>query len=387
MPAQIPLFHAIREQISRLSPALRPASIDRLALLVTGIVGARSCILSRIAAELFALDLTAASCPESIERRVRRTLNDPHLDAACYQALVASLVDWSALLKETGRIVLILDETTKRDALHLLRVSLAYRGTALPLAWAVWQQNTPLPVGRYWEHLEAVLIQVACLLPPDAAVVILADRAYDIPAFIDAKGSVRVYDQRGHEQAMGQLVQQRLRPGSRWKMEGLLFKDAGWRQASLVGLWASRDDEPLVVLSDLPPRWELLAWYSRRFWTEPAFRTDKRRGWQWEDSQVQGSAHHEHLLVAMAWATMLTLLAGVEEAADRLARSVRRRHFTRPQHARHSLFSLGLARVRHWLYRQAAPVTWRLTRFLDRSWNDQWLAHQRWQLIFSPVRP
>jgi hypothetical protein len=141
------LFHATRVRISQLCPSLRPASAERLALLVTGMLAARSCVLSRIATELTLLELTTATCTESVERRLRRTLSDPSLDARCYQPLVQSLVDWSALLAQTGRILLIVDESTKRDVLHLFRISLAYRGTALPLAWATWEQNVPLPAG------------------------------------------------------------------------------------------------------------------------------------------------------------------------------------------------------------------------------------------------
>jgi hypothetical protein len=401
MPARVPLFHAIHDHIATLCPTLRPASMERLALLVTGIVAARSCVLARIASELAALELTAATCTESIERRLRRTLNDPHLDATCYHPLVSTLIDWSALVAQTGRILLIVDESSQRDHIHLFRVSLAYRGTALPLAWAVWQQNVPLPKGTYWQEADAVLAQVAALLPVGVEVLVLADRAYDIPPFIDrltargwhwlirckAESAIRLRDHQGTEHILADLIAAHLAPGRRWKLRGWLFKDAGWREASVVGLWSRREDEPLVVISDLPPRWDLLGWYGRRFWCEPSFRTDKRKGWQWEACQVQGVAHHRCLLLGMAWASILTVLAGVEEARARLARPVQHRHFTQPQHSRLSLFSLGLGRVRRWLYQRTAPATWRLTDFLDRSWNDQWLMHQRRHFLASPVRP
>ena len=401
MPASVPLFHATRAHIASLCPSLRPASADRLALLVTGILAARSCLVARIATELATLELTAATCTESIERRVRRTLSDSHLDERCYQPLVRSLIAWSALLAQTGRILLVVDETTKRDMLHLLRLSLAYRGSAIPLAWAVWEQNVPLPAGQYWQRVDAVLAQVAALLPAGAEVVVLADRAYDIPPFIErlagygwhwiirckAAGEMRVRDYLGREHAIRTLVQRHLAPGRRWKMRGHLFKEAGWREASVVGIWREREDEPLVVISDLPPRWDLLAWYRRRFWCEPAIRNDKRRGWQWEDCQVQGVAHHERLLLGMAWATVLTLLAGVTEAAARLARPVRHRHFHRPQHARQSLFTLGLLRVHAWLHHRLPPPVWRLTEFVDCTWNHQWLTHQGRHILPLPVRP
>jgi hypothetical protein len=47
---------------------------------------------------------------------------------------------------------------------------------------------------------------------------------------------------------------------------------------------------------------------------------------------------------------------------------------------------LGLARTRRWLYQHATRPTWRLTDFLDRRWNDQWLMHQRRLLLTLSVR-
>jgi hypothetical protein len=62
--------------------AIPPASITRLALLVTGILAAKSAVIAQIAAELDALALTGATVPDRIARRLRRTLNDPHLAQA-----------------------------------------------------------------------------------------------------------------------------------------------------------------------------------------------------------------------------------------------------------------------------------------------------------------
>jgi hypothetical protein len=78
------LFQELYRQIARVSgPGRLPrASVERLALLVTGIIAAQSCVLARVAAELDALGLTAARCAEHIGRRLRRTLNDPHLSPA-----------------------------------------------------------------------------------------------------------------------------------------------------------------------------------------------------------------------------------------------------------------------------------------------------------------
>jgi hypothetical protein len=80
MAAPCPLYHTITQQITAATvraPLPRP-SLRRLALLVTGLVAAQSTVLARIAVELFALHLTAATA-ESIGRRLRRILSDPLL--------------------------------------------------------------------------------------------------------------------------------------------------------------------------------------------------------------------------------------------------------------------------------------------------------------------
>lgn len=414
MPAHVGLYQEVEQQMLRSTTAagLRITSVRRLALLVTGIIAAKSCVLAQVAAELEVLKLTQATWAESITRRLRRTLNDPALTAAtCYEPVLPRVIDWPAVLRGSRRVVLIVDESSKADQIHLLRVSLAYWGGSLPLAWAVWAQNQPLPDGSYWQTVDALLARIAALLPAGLEVIVVADRAYDIPAFVDrirAKGwhwvvrgkvgsSLRWRDGQGREWALRALVACHLPgPGRRWKARGQVFKAAGWRDASVVGVWAPGHAERLVVLSDLPAQWAVLRLYGRRFWIEPGFRADKRKGWQWEASQVQGVAHHERLLLGMAWASLVTLCLGVQEAQRRLAALAERPIRVRagrpcpgqPQHARDSLFTLGVRRVRQWRSQAwAGALPWRLADLDTESWTAQWQFHQAYRLIFQTVRP
>jgi hypothetical protein len=409
MSAQLPLYQVIHQRITAaVAATLARAAITRLALLVTGILAATSCVLAQIAAELDALALTAATTPDSIARRLRRTLNDSHLDhATCYAPVLRHVLDWDEVLRGQRRVVLSVDESSKADDLHLFRVALPYWGGALPLAWCVWQQNVPLATGSYWTAVEQVLAQVAALLPAGLEVVVVADRAYAIPPFIDrlrnygwhwvlrltTTGSHRWCDRTGREYPLRDVVRRQLRqPGQRWRAHGCLFKDAGWRQVDLVGLWASGYKDPLVVITDLGARWGVVALYQRRFWIEPGFRTDKRKGWQWESSQVQGVAHHERLLLGLAWASLVTLVAGVEAAQQqvaRLARQARRRARPQVRHARESIFTLGLRALRTWLYQATrGALHWQLSELDAPSWEQQWHHYQASRLIFGqPVRP
>ncbi len=148
--------------------AVPQTSVVRLALLVTGLLAATSTVLAQVAAALDALQLTPAAQPESIARRLRRTLSDSHLQAStCYIPVLAQILDWPAVLQGTRRIVLAVDESSKADQIHLFRVSLPYWGGSLPLAWAVWEQHVALPDGAYWRAVDQVLDEVAALLPRD----------------------------------------------------------------------------------------------------------------------------------------------------------------------------------------------------------------------------
>jgi hypothetical protein len=403
-----------QEVVQRLGPLMAPAglgqpAVRRLAVLITGLIAAQSGVLARIAAAVYTLELTQAQAPEHVERGLRRTLNDARLTpTACYHAELAELLDWRGLVQGSRRVVLAVDESSHTDAYHLLRVSLPYWGGAVVLAWAVWEQNVAQPAGHYWAQMDQVLAQVAALLPPGLEVVVVADRAYDIAPFVDrlhARGwhwviraktesSLRFRDARGREHALRALARQHLPgPGRRWRTRGQVFKKAGWREASVVGVWAAGTQERLVVLTDLRPRWAVLRVYARRFWIEPGFRTDKSHGWQWERSQVQGVAHQARLLLAMAWASVLMLALGVAEAQRRLAHLAHRRprgpRPGRPRHARQSLFTLGLRAVGPWLYGGVGHAfPWHLPDLEAPSWLDRWHQAQALPFIFGQtVRP
>ena len=406
MSAVLPLYQTLLARIRAAAAASVPASsLTRLARLTTALLGAQSTVLARLADELLTLDLTAATSAASCERGLRRTLNDPHLTAAsCYGPVLAQVLDWSALLRGAGQVLLIVDESTQTDRVHLLRCSLAYWGGSLPLAWRTWPQNAPLPPGTYWEHLTSLFAEVAALLPAGLQVVVLADRAYAVARFTAAcaahgwqwvvrlktQSSYRWRDEQGREQAVTTLVEQHLgRPGRRWAGHGATFKGAGWQPVYLAGHWSRAEQEPVVVISNRPGRWELLALYERRVWIEPGFRNDKSAGWHWEQSQVQGVAHQQVLLLAMAWASVVVMCVGVEQAqaqlaAEQAARAAGRR--SRPRRARQSVFTQGLRRLRHWLYGGTPPLPWHLPRLDAPCWADQWYRVQAHSLVFTPCQ-
>jgi hypothetical protein len=391
--APLRIYQELVAQIKRCAPALRITSARRLALLVQGIAASEACSLRRVARKVRAMGLSRAQ-PASIARRLRRTVADLRLDAgAGYATLLREAIAWPG----GTPVPLVLDESTTPGGLHVLRVSLAYRSSCVPLAWAVWPHQQKLAPGAYWRQLDAVLTQTQALLPPGVRVVLLADRAYDIPPRLDrlrARGwdwVIRVKARSklvwrgadGSEQPLRTLVAALTGPGTRLRASGQAFKKAGWRDVHLVGEWGHGYTEPLVVLTSLPPRWSVLGRYARRFWIEAAFRRDKSQGWDWHHSQIRDPLHQARLLLALAWASLLVLSLGARAAAR--AAAARRGWRAQPTHPRDSLFTLGPDRLHAGLYgTERGPLAWRLPRLRAPSWCAEWrAAHQEHPLAQS----
>jgi hypothetical protein len=391
MSAPTRIYQQLEAQIKHCAPDLRLSSVHRLALLTLGVAAREHSTLRGVAREVQSLGLSAAQ-PESTARRLRRTVADERLDGGAGLAtLLAEAITWPA----DTPVPVVLDESSTPSGLHVLRLSLAYRGSCLPLAWAVWKHQEKLPPGEYWRQMERVLDQAAALLPAGVRVVLLADRAYDIPPLIDrlaargwdwiirvkARSQMVWQEDDGREQPLRALVSAALTgPGTRLRATGQTFKKAGWRPVHLVGEWGHGYAEPLVVLTSLPPRWTVLSRYARRFWIEVAFRQDKSAGWDWAHSQVRLPAHQERLLLGLAWASLLVLSLGVRQAAAVL-RQVRRRR-GQPSHPRDSLFTLGRDRLRACLYGTVrGRVRWRLPRLTASSWSAEYQAAQPMQTV------
>ena len=87
------------------------SSRTRLALLVTGMIGAKSASPARVANALHTLGLREAKA-ESLERQIRRLENDPEIEAtACFHPFAR----WRLLYGKPQRLLLIVDPTLQKE--------------------------------------------------------------------------------------------------------------------------------------------------------------------------------------------------------------------------------------------------------------------------------
>jgi hypothetical protein len=358
---QTEVYQQIYEALAKdLSEQNSKVTLKRLAMMVSGTIKGQSLSPRQMAEAVEELEVTGAQA-ESIERRIRRSENAQGIDfSRSYAPFIQAILRRSQL----SEVILVLDPTTQADHVVMVSINIWYRGRTIPLVWTIWPGNVPLEGKSFWERIEDLMAEAQRLLPADVSVTILADRAFGSPAFTDLAAAlgwhwlVRVQnqticrDQCGRERPIGHLVRA---PGQRRKLAGQVFKKAGWRSASVVVYWGQHHKSSLCLVSDLPPRWELIHLYRRRFPIEGSFRDLKSYGWHWEQGQVRCLKHLERLLIVMALASCLILFLGTLFADKILARSIRGKRTTRPWFAKYSLFRLGLLFSKAWFRGRSHP--------------------------------
>jgi hypothetical protein len=384
------VYHQVRKLIgTHIDSQVDESTLERIALLVTGMIGAKSSSPAQVAKALYRMKLTGASA-ESLERRIRRLENDPEMDVSlCFHPFARAHLRYG----HAQELLLILDPTMQEDRLVMVSVAVWYRGRALPLAWAVWPGNTPLKGEGFWKRIERLLDEVALLLPVRVQVTLMADRAFGCPVFIDmlaarnwhyvirVQGQTMCRDRKGRERSVQSLVVYRKK---RAKMRGQAFKKNGWRAVSVVVLWGKRYAKPLCLVSDLKPDWALLQLYRRRYPIEAKFRDYKSSGWRWEQGQVTDLAHVQRLLVAMALATWLVLMVGAWRAQQILSIPPTGKRRTLPWDGKISLFQHGLEQLLAWLESVSLSLfIWRLTDWSAPNWSTQLLDHHRHHYVFA----
>jgi hypothetical protein len=372
-------FHAVLTTlIADTCPELPRRAQRRLVFCLLGILLAGTLVLRRIASTYAQVCLASPSAP-SHERRLRRSLDDPHLTwEQTYTRAVRRILQ----RPRSGPWWVLVDETGHTDRYRVLVAALFYRGRAVPLAWLSWPAQQPLTTS-YWTLCGQLLDRVATVLP-DGPVVVVGDRAFGCPAFIDQVAAhgwdwlVRVQGQTRYQASDGTTVALRdVLPtdGGMWQGRGQVFKKEGWRAASAVAYWRRGLREPLLLASSCPVGWHLVREYRRRSAIEALFRDWKSRGWQWEASQVRRPAHWEVLLVLLAWATLITLCLG-EAAAQQVLTQAPQRGQRRPWAARDSLFRLGRAEWWRRLWQDdRTPIRWELAHADAPNWSTEcWQA-------------
>ena len=429
-----PLYASVLGWLLEMLPhgAFHRPACKRLALLVTGLLAGETATTSGLADILHGLAISSAQ-ELSIHRRITRSEADPQLDPrrvlpALFRPLLPILLKTAlsshAANEPSGAhhharflgVRLVLDGSSKGEAVHFLTLGLADQGLVLPLAVRCWEQNAPLPTGEYRAQVLSLLSEVNLLLPPDLRdhVLFLADRLYGTSPMLDLLGSVgwhwvlrvqgqtRVCNADGTEWAVATLAPA---PGRIWVSESDLppdpttpiaaFKQAGWRPCRVVAAWLEGQAEPWLLVTDLVASAERLADYAQRWAIERLFLSWKSHGFDLEAVGIGDPLRLSRLLTGLVVATLWRLAAAAPVARRHLAdlahRTPRPRQLplplestqepsvraTPPWPAKFSLFTWGTKTFHQLAPRSGTPeLCWAFPGWDEPPWSQQcWDAY------------
>src|SRR3954467_8763914 len=283
-----PIERALAEHL----PHLRGPQRRGLALWVLGAVLAQSACQAAVLAALLPW-----APYHALRQRLREWLPDgadkavPCAAQVAVERCFAPLLRWVLGWWQGRELALAVDATAHREDVVALVVSVLYRGSAIPVAWAVLPGNVP---GPWLGAILRLLRRLRPAVPPGWTVLVLADRGLWSPRLwqrirrLGWHPLLRVQRRTtiapdGRERCpAGTLV----RPGEAWVGRGRLGRPKGRRlTVTLVAVWTAAQEEPWVVVTDLPPDRVGVGWYALRAWVELGFRALKGLGWQWQRSR------------------------------------------------------------------------------------------------------
>lgn len=369
------------------SSCLLPAQRRCLACWAYGTIRAQSACQNAVVAALLPISGSSFS---ALRQYLREWLYDGEDKAApCHTQVeislcFAPLLRWVLALWRSNQLALAIDVTNLQDRLHVLCISVVYRGCAIPVAWHIMPGGQK---GAWLPPLCRLLHTLAAAIPSSMTVLVLMDAGLRSPALWEAAASHDWHPIQRHEQGLqfrpagyhafhraDTLVHQ---PGQAWVGTGIAFKTKqAQRPATLAVVWEEGHDEPWVLLTDVGPQEVGLVWYGLRFWIECGFRIIKGMGWQWQKSQRTDPDRVARHWLVMAAASCWVLATGtrVEDAAclkrlpaqlhapppcplPAVHETVRRRPI--------SVFRLGLSALQEQFGRR-------------RLWRGLWLAPEPW---------
>jgi hypothetical protein len=255
---------------------------------------------------------------QSTQRRFARWLQNPRIEVHnLYAPLIqTALAEWG-----THALYLALDTTMLWDRYCVIRISVIYRGRAVPLVWEVLEHGSSSVA---YEAYAALLEAIPPLLPPGVRVVFLADRGFADTALlghlhrlrwhfrIRIKASFGVYRP---GQRLCKVADFPLAPGRALFLHHVAITAERYGPVSLALARHTRTGESWYVVSDDPTSMRTFVEYGWRFDIEENFLDDKSNGFQLERSLLRTADAVARLCLVLAVTTLYLVAQGTQVVA------------------------------------------------------------------------
>lgn len=254
-----------------------------------------------------------AQYAQSTQRRFHRwNCNDRINVNELYGPLIQeALVGWGEHI-----LYLALDTSRLFDDYCLIRLSVVFRGRAVPVVWKVLEHKSSTVAYEVYKEL---LDSTAKLLPMGVSVVFLADRGFADTHLMEhvkklgwhfrirIKSSFLV-NHKGQWRNVNEIP---LEPGNAIFLNDVHITGQHYGPVYLALGHSSDGKEEWYVASDEPVSLETFVEYGFRFDIEENFLDDKSNGFQLEDSKIRSAEALERLCMVLAVATLYLVSQGI----------------------------------------------------------------------------
>lgn len=265
-----------------------------------------------------------AQYAQSTQRRFARWIYNGRIHVCeLYAPLIQeALSEWG-----DDTLYLALDTSRLFEEYCLIRISVIFRGRAVPVVWKVIEHKSSTVA---YEVYKVLLDAAANLVPVGVHVVLLADRGFADTNLmshvrelgwhfrIRIKCNFLVY-QNGIFRSVDEFP---LHPGEAMFLDNVHIT---WRKYGPVNLalgYSPDGKERWHVASDEPVDIETFQEYGLRFDIEENFLDDKSNGFQLESSKIRSAEALERLCMVLAVSTLYLVSQGIEVVRKGKRRSV-----------------------------------------------------------------
>jgi hypothetical protein len=253
----------------------------------------------------------------STVRRFGRWLDNDRIHALeLYGPLIQqALADWG-----DHRLRLALDTSMLWGQYCIVRISVVYRGRAVPLVWTVLEHGSSSVAYEVYAYL---LDEAAKLIPADCEVLFLADRGFADTQLmqhlknlgwhwrIRIKSNFQVY----YQEEFHKLKDVKLAQGQARFWHPVWITQQYFGPVYLAMARPNGLRECWYVISDEPTDVDTFAEYGKRFDIEENFLDDKSNGFQLESSLIRSAQALTRLCLVLAVATLYLVAQGTEVVA------------------------------------------------------------------------
>lgn len=253
-----------------------------------------------------------AQYAQSIQRRFHRWLRNCRINVnELYGPLIQeALAEWGE-----HTLYLALDTSQLFGDYCLIRISVVFRGRAVPVVWTVLEHKSSAVAYEVYKEL---LDNAAIHLPMGAPVVFLADRGFadtHLMEHVKKLGwhfRIRIksnflVNHKGQWRNVNEIP---LEPGNAIFLDDVRITGQNYGPVHLALGHSPDGKEKWYVASDEPVSLETFCEYGFRFDIEENFLDDKSNGFQLEDSKIRLAAELERLCMVLAIATLYLVSQG-----------------------------------------------------------------------------